>query len=116
MRLPSGWGSAGKPCIACWGRPAARGLSIAGSAACWGRRSWGCEGGLTVATSATPPGSIRGEPIADALLGQQVTRLGGVRLDLAPQARHENAQVVRLLHVVRSPDPFEKEPVREHFA
>ena len=61
-------------------------------------------------------GSVDREPIADALLGQQVTRLSGISFDLASQARHEDARVVRFIEMMRAPNFIEQMAMRQHLA
>src|SRR5256885_1346309 len=52
--------------------------------------------------------SPRGEPVTDARLGQEIARPRRVGLELAPQVRHVDAQIVRLLGGVRPPDLAEQ--------
>src|SRR5207244_34122 len=61
-------------------------------------------------------GSLRGEPVADAGLGQQIAWPGGVGLELAPQVRHVHAQVVRLLGGLRPPHLLQQLPMRDDLA
>jgi hypothetical protein len=60
--------------------------------------------------------SLRSKAITNALLGQQVSRLCRVSFDFASKVRHENAQIVRLVHVVGPPDFIEEETVSENLA
>ena len=57
-----------------------------------------------------------GETVADALLGEQVAGLGGVGFDFAPQAGHEDAQVLGVFSLLRAPNFGEKKLVREDFS
>ena len=61
-------------------------------------------------------GSSGLESIADSGLGQDVARLGGISLELLPQARHIDADVVIALDEARSPDFAQQVPVRQHLA
>src|ERR1035437_3048358 len=54
------------------------------------------------------------QAIADARLSDQQFWLCRVRFQFLPQMRQVNAQVVRLLDIVRPPDLAEYLPVREH--
>src|SRR5205085_4701804 len=49
-----------------------------------------------------------GEPVADAKLGQQDTRLGRVDLDLLADAAHKNPQIMRVVEVTRPPNLAEQ--------
>ena len=53
-------------------------------------------------------GSVHCEPIANAWLGPEVARARRVGLELAPELEHEDAQIVRLIVVVRPPDLSEQ--------
>src|SRR5207302_7869204 len=53
-------------------------------------------------------GVMRGQAVADAELGQKDARLGRVLLDFLPQLAHEDAQIMGVMHVRRSPHLLEE--------
>lgn len=60
--------------------------------------------------------SFVSKTVSHALLGEQVPRLSRIDFDLAAQGGHEDAQVVRFVDVVRTPDFFQQKAVCQHFA
>src|SRR5262249_37840100 len=55
-------------------------------------------------------------PVTDSQLRQQNARLGRIVLKLAAKARHEHAEVVRFLCVMRPPHLVEQESMRQYLA
>ncbi len=58
---------------------------------------------------------LRGEPISDARLGEQVPRAGGIDFEFSPELCHVNPQVMGLLGVWGTPDLQEELAMRENF-
>src|SRR5262245_34570604 len=60
--------------------------------------------------------AVDAQPVADALLGQQHARPRRIVLELAPQHRHVDAQVVRFLEVRFAPDLAQQLPAGDDLA
>src|SRR5689334_13133475 len=60
--------------------------------------------------------SEAGEAVADAWYGEDVARVGGVRLDLATQAADVDPDELDLLAVGGTPDTLQQHLMREHHA
>ncbi len=58
---------------------------------------------------------LRRQPIADPWLGQQISRREGI-MNFAPQTGDEDAQIVRLLRVMRTPYFLQKKTMGKDFA
>lgn len=58
--------------------------------------------------------SLIGEPISHAGFGEQVSRLGGDGLDLAAELGQVDAEIVRVLAVMRPPHFFQELLMRDH--
>ena len=56
------------------------------------------------------------KPIPNAWLGADQIRAAGFFLQLLPQVRNVNAEIMRLFHRLWPPDFREKLPMRENFA
>src|SRR5207248_9807537 len=58
-------------------------------------------------------GRIDGESIPDPRFAEKISRLGRVWLDLLAQLSHQDPQVFRLVHGVRSPDRLQDDTMRQ---
>lgn len=70
-----------------------------------GRGAWAPAPEVPCSRAASRRGAPRwdGEPVADPRFGDQDTRVGSVGLDLMPEPVHEDAQVLDVVDLVRSP-------------
>ena len=55
------------------------------------------------------------KPIPDPRFGQQMRRLRGLRFDFLPELIHNDAQMVDLITVIRTPDRLEQLAMRNDF-
>src|SRR5262249_23844525 len=60
--------------------------------------------------------SVSGKAVTDALFGLEILRLCGIVFNFSTQTRHENAQVMRVLGALWSPDFGEQMTVSQNFA
>src|SRR5262249_56417755 len=77
----------------------------------------GGNGGPRLASIPEPLGGLlvgRPQPVTDAGFGHQVVRPLGIRLDLAPQLAHVDAQILRVGWLV--PELVQQELVRHNLA
>src|SRR6476469_9522361 len=71
---------------------------------------------LSTQHSALLPLLVSDEAVADAGLGDEDARAGGVFLQFAAQLVDVDAQILRLVAVFRAPDALEEHPLRQHLA